>query len=168
MFKKTAFSTITIFLLTTTVVHAVGVSVVPSKLKVESTINEIKKIQITIKNPSSKVSIYDVYADDFQSWIALEPSSFTLEAGETKKVALSIKPQQQGIFSTNISVVARPLSPREFQANSGVKVSLQIKVSENTEKYHWLTITNSIYVIDGLLGFVLVITLATRRKRSEN
>ncbi|MBU4332282.1 hypothetical protein KKD20_04120 [Patescibacteria group bacterium] len=167
MSKKISLLTITIFLLTTTIAQAVGVSAVPSKLKVDAAANEISSAHLTIKNPSNKVSIYDVYADDYQTWIKIQPMSFTLEAGEIKKVTLSIKPPQAGVFSTNISVVAKPLSTREFQANSGIKIPIQISVLENRQKKNWLTMTNALYVIDILLGFILLMTFVTRRRRSK-
>ncbi len=148
-------------------VSAVGVSASPSRLMVEAIINLPTTAELTIKNPSDKVGIYDVYIDDFSSWIIPSTSSFTLEAGETKKVALTVKPQNTGVFSTNISIVAKPLSEREFQANSGVKVPLEIKVTETIKKNSWLAPTNILYLVDLLLGIILIITLVMRIKKGR-
>lgn len=167
MFTKILLLTITIFLLTTAIAQAVGISVAPSKLKIESIAHQVSTSYLAIKNPSSKVAIYDVYSDDLESWISVESSSFILEAGETKKVAISIRPPQPGVFSTNISIVAKPLSTREFQANSGVKIPLQIRALASPQGQSWLTLTTGIYAIDILLGLILVMALITKRKNQR-
>ena len=131
MFKKIIFFTITIFILSAAIANAVGVSVTPSKLLIETQANKLSKTIIVVKNPSPVVGIYDIYFDDYSQWIKINPSSFTLESGEAKKVELQIRPPGAGIFAGQISVVAKPLSSREFQANSGLKIPFEIRVLDS-------------------------------------
>ena len=169
MFKKILLATIFIFLSTTSIAQAVGVSVTPSKILLNAQVNQPIKTQISIKNPSGVVGIYDVYPDEYLDIIKITPSSFTLEAGEFKTVELAIKPQTSEIFTTNISIVAQPLSPRDFQANSGLKVPLEVRVSESTQKsvswFRFLTFTNIILGIDVILALILLGALLKKSKK---
>jgi len=170
MFKKTILTTLILLFSITTTVHAVGVSVTPSRLRVEAQANHLTTQEIKITNPSGLVSIYDIYPDDFPSWIKATPSSLTLEAGESREVLLEIKPPSSGSFSTQLSVVAKPLSEREFQANSGLKIPLEIRVSEilNSKSLlvKFISFTNLLYILNAVLIILLLVVIKKRTKKA--
>jgi len=179
MFKKTIFLTIAIFFLSASIVQAVGVSVVPSKLLIETQVNQFTKTIITVKNPSPVVGIYDVYIDDYEQWIKINPSSFTLESGETKKVELQIKSPGTGVFATQISAVAKPLSSREFQANTGLKIPFEIRVSASNSRltlsikqkliFIWqevFSLANIVLAIYTLISIMFVIFIVKKIKKA--
>lgn len=141
-------------------VWAVGISVKPSRLKTQAPINQLTSLSLQVKNPSDSVCLYDVYLDEFSDWIKPNPSSFTLEAGETKKVTLQIKPQTPQTAGTIISVVTRPLSNRKFAANSGIKIPLEINVlTPQKPKKSPLTSTHLIFLLDLILTLILLTLL---------
>jgi len=165
MLKKIVIISLLFFLLSIGIVHAVDVSVTPSRISITAKPGQLTKESLEIKNPSGLVSIYDIYVDDYSDWLKITPKSFTLEAGETKKISLEIRPVQTGVFATQISVVAKPLSSREFQANSGIKIPLEIKVipAINAKK-NLLTPTNLLYFANLLLIIILAISLIKKMK----
>ena len=169
MFKKTIFIIITIFLLSASIAQAVGVSVVPSKLLIETQVNQFAKTIITVKNPSDVVGIYDVYTGDYEQWIKIKPESFTLEASETKQIEFQIKPPMAGIFATQISVVAKPLSSREFQANSGIKVPFEIRASDSNKGFIWnrvFTLANIILAIYAIISLIFLNSVIKKIRKS--
>ncbi|MDP2741440.1 MAG: hypothetical protein Q8O66_01990 [bacterium] len=117
-------------------VMAVSVKVNPSEVKIETSTDLIEK-EITIENPGNSVALFEVYLDNFSDWVKINPESFILEAGKLQKVILEIKNKEIGVFSTMISVVAKPISEREFKANAGVKIPLEIIVKEKKSEF-WL------------------------------
>lgn len=174
MLKKTAIS-ILITLLVPIATFAVGVSVIPSKLLIQTQVNQITKQNLQIKNPSSVVSIYDLSPDDYSDWLKILPSSFTLEAGESRAVELQVKSPSIGSFATQISVVAKPLSPRAFQANSGVKIPLEIRVEKVESSSNSLAnFVNSlifsrfIFALDLLLFLIVVFILISKTLSKKN
>lgn len=168
MFKKFLLLTIFIILLSPTAVSAVGVSVKPSKLKIEALVNELTSVSFEVKNPSDIVSVYDVYLDDFSDWIKPAPSSFTLEAGESKKIRLQIKPQNEKIVGTIVSVVTRPLSDRKFQANSGIKVPLEINVITPIKSEEpFLDPTRLIYLIDAAITLIVLALILVKLVKKQ-
>lgn len=175
MFKKITLLTIIILFLTPAITNAVGVSVIPSKLLIQTHVNQITKQNLRIKNPSSVVSIYDISADDYSGWLKILPSSFTLEAGESRTVELEVKSRSIGSFATQISVVAKPLSPRAFQANSGVKIPLEIRVEKVKSSPNSLAnfidslaFSRFIFVLDLLLFLTLVFIFISKTLSKKN
>ncbi len=110
--------------------NASALKITPSEVKLDAVFGKTEQKTITIENPGSDVALFEVYLDNFSDWVKIKPESFILEAGKSQKVILEIKKKEIGVFSTTISVVAKPLSEREFKANAGVKIPLEIRISE--------------------------------------
>lgn len=111
-------------------IKAIGLKVFPAEIKLEVGLGEAVKQEINIENPAPEVALYEVYSDEFGDWLEIAPQSFVLEQGQSKKAIVKLIAREKGIFSTNISVVAKPLSQQRFLANSGIKISFELKVSE--------------------------------------
>ncbi len=122
-------------------VNAIGVKVIPSEIKVEIKVGQIVEEGITIENPDQDVVLYEIYSDNFSDWLELKPSSFILEGGEIKDIKLQIKGQEVGIFLTTISVVAKPLASTGFKINSGIKIPLEIIVSQKDNQISMASIS---------------------------
>jgi len=127
-FNKTIFLTLAVFSLIANPVQAAAIKIQPSEIKIEAEAGVLVEKEIIVENPDNNIALYEVYVDNFSNWIKIKPESFTLESGGSQKVVLKIQNQETGIFSTMLSAVARPLSARQFKANSGVKVPLEIKI----------------------------------------
>ena len=108
--------------------QAAAVKVKPSEVRAEVKSGVLARQEIIIENPDDNVAFYEVYLDNFSNWIKIKPESFILESGEFQQVVLEIENEETGVFSTVISVVAKPLSERKFKANSGVKIPLEIRI----------------------------------------
>lgn len=130
-FKKTIFLTLAVFFLIANSVQAIAIKIQPSEIKIEAEAGVLGEKEIIVENPDNNIALYEVYVDNFSDWIKIKPESFTLESGESQKVILQIKNKEAGIFSTMLSVVAKPLSERKFKADSGVKIPLKIKISKS-------------------------------------
>lgn len=109
---------------------AAALKVRPAELNIEIPYGNLAREELMIENPGNNVALFEVYPDNFSDWIKVKPESFTLEQGEKQKVILEVENKEAGVFSTMISVVAKPLSGRKFQANSGIKIPLQVRISE--------------------------------------
>ena len=112
-------------------VQAVGLSVSPKELKVSAMVGETVSYKLQVENPSGEVSLFEVYPDDLGSLVKISPASFILESEERKEVTVQVTPKGDGVFKTNISVVASPVASSSFNAGGGVKIPLEISVSEN-------------------------------------
>jgi len=108
--------------------QAIAVKVRPSEIKIEVEAGILAKEEITVENPDNNVALFEVYLDNFSNWVRVKPESFILEGGKSQKVVLEIENKKTGIFSTMVSVVAKPLSERKFKANSGIKIPLEVRV----------------------------------------
>ena len=156
-------------------VKAVSVKVKPSEVKVETSASLFKK-EITIENPGNSVALFEVYLDNFSDWVKINPESFILEAGKSQKVILEIENKETGVFFTTISVVAKPLSEREFKANAGVKIPLEIRISEKSANLWLASLSenfkklfgnqqNLIYIFGVILILVLLGLLIRKNKK---
>jgi P pilus assembly chaperone PapD len=135
---KYFFSTLIIGMLVTAPfsAFALGLSVSPSRIDMKVAVDATKEQKIIVVNTSDDVALFDVYPDEMARMIGVSPSSFTLEAGEEKAVQLEVSSEDEGIYSTNISVVARALSDSVVSASGGVKVPLTITVGpKNTAQF---------------------------------
>ncbi len=154
-------------------VQAIAVKVKPSEIKIEVKPGVLIEQEIVIENPDNNVAFYEVYLDNFSSWIKAKPESFILESGESQEVILEIKNKERGIFSTMISVVAKPLSERKFKANSGVKIPLEVRIGEKEKSYFLANISQIfklllkseiIIYIPGLLLILILTGIWIRRR----
>jgi hypothetical protein len=110
--------------------QAVGLSVAPSELRIKAFTGDTSTVKLTVKNSSDKVSLFDVYPDDFDSAIKIMPSSFVIEGGESREIGVQVNLKEEGEYRTDISVVAKPLSDNSFRAGAGVKIPLYMGISK--------------------------------------
>ncbi|MDP2704379.1 MAG: hypothetical protein Q8P01_04115 [bacterium] len=110
--------------------EAVGIGAVPAELNVNVRAGKNAQRHITVRNPSSAVSLFDVYPDEFADVIRVIPSSFVLEGGKEREVTVRVGPEKAGIIQTMLSITSQPLSENEFGANAGVKVPIVIRSSK--------------------------------------
>lgn len=169
---------IIISFLATNSVQAVAVKVNPSEIKIEANAGVLTEKEIIIENPGENVALFEVYPDNFSDWIKVRPESFILESGKSQKVILEIKNKEIGVFSTMISVVAKPLSEREFKANAGVKIPLEIRTSEKKSELWLASILGNfgrlfknqqdlIYILSIIFILVLFGLLMVRKKKAK-
>ncbi|MBI2463196.1 MAG: hypothetical protein HYV65_03110 [Candidatus Spechtbacteria bacterium] len=135
-----------------------GITVSPSKLTFDIERGKIEKANIVVTNPTADVQVFEVYPDNFSDVISINPKSFTLEAGMNKSVQISVSqllsrntPQ---VMTTNLSVIARPLTEIQFQANTGVKIPITISVQELPRTGGVITLMEEI-----VIGIIIIIAL---------
>ncbi len=109
-------------------VEGISLKVVPSSMEIKMIAGTTENIVFEIENTSRDVNLYEIYIDNFSEIATLRPQSFILEGSQKKQVIVEIKIPKEGIFSTDISVVAKPLSGRQFKAGAGIKIPLTIRV----------------------------------------
>lgn len=131
--KKILAILIIVFFLAAGLVRAAAIKVRPSEIKIEAKPGVPIEEVIIVENPGGNVALFEVFLDNFSDWVKIRPESFTLEAGESQKLVLEIENKERGIFSTTLSILAKPLSERKFKANSGIKIPLEIKISGEKE-----------------------------------
>ena len=132
MNKKYLFLLVSVFCLVFTgAVEAAAIKVTPAEIKIESRKGELIQREIIIENPDQNVALYEVYSDNFSNWVSFTPASFVLESKESEKVILSAKNDELGLFYTTISVKAKPMTENGLKMNSGVKIPLEIAITEN-------------------------------------
>lgn len=159
-------------------VGAVSLKVAPSSIRVEAISGKTGQSSITIENPGSAVALFEVYTDDFSDWVVINPSSFTLNPGEKKEVSIYTASKEEGVYGTLLSVVSKPLSDREFKANAGVKVPIEIKVSRNKFGIWLASVSDNFKGLFGGPGYlvfgtgivfilILFIILIMKKKRAE-
>lgn len=168
---------IIISFLTANSVEAVSIKVSPSEIKIETSANLTKK-EIIIENPGNSVALFEVYLDNFSDWIKIKPESFILEAKKSQKAILEIESKETGVFFTTISVVAKPLSEREFKANAGVKIPIEVRVSEKKSNFWMASVLENfkglfknqqslIYIFGVILILILFGLLIGKNKKAK-
>jgi hypothetical protein len=147
---------------------AVGVAVYPAEVTVTAPSDTQTTTRIKVSNPSSDVAVFEVYPDEFEPIIKINPSSFTLESSEERQVTVTISPREIGQLHTSLSVVGRPMASNVFQAGSGVKVPLAITVVQNTNGLASAMQTLGTSPWTGVvLGLLLIGLYGYRRKRTQ-
>lgn len=124
----------------------------PSKIKLSSQANQKMQAKIIVKNPAPQVAMFEVYIDQFDDKIYLNPQSFILESGEKREVLLTAKFPEPGQYLTDISIVASPVSSLTFQAKGGVKIPIEVGVSSKDNLF-----LASIFSTIKSLGTLLVV-----------
>jgi hypothetical protein len=109
-------------------VHAIGISVSPATLKVQTDIGKEGSARFTVSNPSKEVGLYSVYPEEFEKFITLIPRSFTLEAGESREVIVTGKWREGGIIRTVIAVEAERLGAPALPVGGGVRLPFSFEV----------------------------------------
>jgi hypothetical protein len=159
----------TIFILTfllASQVKAVGISVEPSSVNLETSRGEDKKISLKVKNPSSEVAIFRISLDEFSKQANISPTSLTLESQEEKEISIVFTPESDGQLLTNISITAQPLSNQTFQAGAGVKIPLSITVKPKANPQIFSRLEFYIAVFDFLL-LIFLVNLIIKHKRKH-
>jgi hypothetical protein len=107
---------------------AVGVGVKPKDLNLKIQAAQQTVTEILVMNVSNEPAIYQVYPDGLEKNIKIGPTDFRLEPGDSQIVKIIVKINNPGRFSTNISVIGRPLANAGLAAASGVKVPIMVEV----------------------------------------
>lgn len=127
--KKIFFTTIFLLLIPLNA-SAVGISVTPSSLEVETTVDQEYTAVLKVTNGSIDVSLFEAYVDNFDDFISVRPASFILESGEQKTVFIIISAEKEQVSETNISIISRPVTDSAFNASGGVKIPITINISD--------------------------------------
>ena len=132
---------------------AAGIQASPEKLMFN--ISNGKTQTITIVNPTKDVQLFEIYPDDFEKLIKVFPASFTLEAGGSKKVQITVDPKQFSGSSagTTLSVLGKSLAESKIQVNAGIKIPITIAVGGKKPR-NWIFIIATIIIAVGL-GYLL-------------
>lgn len=137
-------------------VQAIGISVSPAKLEMKALSGEENTTDLNIKNASSDVALFEVYLDDFESFIKAEPSSFILESLKEKKIKIKVSPSEAGKYVTKVSIISRPLNKKELQIGSGVKIPFEVEVGGEKSKLISEFILGKIGIIKIPLYFMVI------------
>ena len=146
--------------------HALGISVTPSEINLTTRVYQPTYKTLVVKNPSAEAAVFDFFIDDFEDTIRVRPKNMILEAGEEKRIAIEMLPSREGIFTTDISIVARSLSSQSLRSGAGLKVPMTLTVKAQTQNrisWMWLVI-----VADAVLVgfFIFGVWLVWRRKQA--
>ena len=113
-------------------VFATGLSVSPTRLDFEVVDGGKASQTLTVTNPTADVMVFEVYADEFEDMIMVQPESFTLESGGRKMVSISIDAKDANksqSISTNLSVVGKPLAESKVNVGAGAKIPVTINMA---------------------------------------
>jgi len=154
-------------LLTGGFASATSLKVSPAEINIIAVVGETGQAQLTVENPANNVAIYEVYADDFSDWIIISPASFILESQAEKEVLVQFESDEQGVFFTDISVVAKPMTDSKITTNSGIKIPLQVNVSAD-KTVRLFTVKMPLlptgYILIFVFGLFLILAFALRKK----
>lgn len=107
---------------------AIGVGAKPSSLDLELKVGQSKETKILVYNISNEAGIFQIFPDELNDWIKIEPNNFRLEAGENKEVKINILAKEEGKKAINLSISAKPLDRQNFSVNPGLKIPLNLNV----------------------------------------
>lgn len=152
---------------------AIGIGAKPSVLDLELKVGKSKKTEILVYNLSQEAGIFQVFSEELNEWIKIEPNNFRLEAEENKKVKITVLPKEEGIKAINLSVLATPLNRRSFSVGPGLKIPLRLNVKEEKSIFlasllkvisqNWIWIIGALMIIS-IIGFFLVRYFKKRRR----
>ncbi len=165
--KYISFLLIGLALMASGFVNAASLKVSPAEINIVMVVGETGQAQLTVENPANDVAIYEVYADDFSDWIIISPASFILESQAKKEVLVQFESDEQGVFSTDISVVAKPMTDSKITTNSGIKIPLQVNVSaDKTVRLFTarIPLLPTGYILIFVFGLFLILAFALRKK----
>jgi hypothetical protein len=109
---------------------AIGIGAKPSLLDLELKVGQSKETKILVYNISQEAGIFQVFPDELNEWIKIEPNNFRLEAGENEEIKIKILAKEEGERVTNLSVLAIPLDRQSFSVGPGLKIPLKLNVKE--------------------------------------
>lgn len=114
-------------------VLAIGIGATPSFLDLELKLGQPEEAKILVYNISQEAGIFQVFPDELNDWIKIEPDNFRLEAGENKEVKIKILAEKEGRKTTNLSVLAKSLDRSSFNVSSGLKIPLRLNIEDQRE-----------------------------------
>ena len=154
---------------------AIGIGAKPSFLDLELKVGQSKEVKILVYNISQEAGIFQVFPDELNEWIKIEPNNFRLEAGENKEVKIKILAKEEGSKASNLSVLATPLNRQSFSVGPGLKIPLRLNIKEGRSIFlasllgaisqNW-TWTIGILAIF-LIGLFLIKCLERQKKRRK-
>lgn len=109
---------------------ASGVSVSPGEVNIKTERGRAKTEIIRIKNPTASVSLVNVYPDEMEEVVRAIPSSFILEGGAEREIAIEARPKKEGVAAGTLSVRAEALSKEALGGAAGVKIPLRLEVAK--------------------------------------
>lgn len=118
------------FLLSFDSALAIGIGAKPSFLDLELKVGQSKEVEILVYNISQEPGIFQVFPDELNTWIKIEPNNFRLEAGENKEVKITVLAKEEGGKAIYLSVLANPLDRSSFSVGPGLKIPLRLDVSK--------------------------------------
>jgi len=166
------------FLFSFNSVLAIGIGVKPSFLDLELKVGQSKEVKILVYNISQEAGIFQVFPDELNEWIKIEPNNFRLEAGENKEIKIIVSAKEGGGKAINLSVLASPLDRRSFSVGSGLKIPLRLNVKEERsiflasvsealrQSLPWISVGISVIVLIGL--FLIKCLERQKRRRKKN
>jgi len=142
-------------------VQAVGVGVKPKRIDLQVKAGKATNTEFLVMNVDEKPALYQIYPDALEKAIEIAPTDFLLDAQASQLVKVQVKIKTPGLFSTNISIVARPLEASGFSAASGIKLPITISSSGWSR---WWLIIGLIILLAACLGLVFGVKLLYKRK----
>ncbi len=139
--------------------QAIGLSITPASLSITTQENEPASAAMQVANPSREVAMFEVYPEDFDGLIVPIPSRFTLQSGESRTVFIKVIPKQEGLYSTNLSLVARPLIDPILGIGSGVKLPIRVEITKSTSRNNLTGILVQNFGIPLLIPLLVVLGL---------
>ncbi|MDD5749243.1 MAG: hypothetical protein PHO91_00450 [Patescibacteria group bacterium] len=123
---KAFFLAILLFLFFPLAAAALGLSVRPAQLEI--IVPDKSAASLSIKNISLEPMSISIYADAFATELKINPSELSLmpEESAAVEVAFAGSRDQGGVKKTNLSILARSLDQKRFNAASGLKIPLTI------------------------------------------
>jgi hypothetical protein len=113
------------------VAWAAGLGVTPGHLELEAYPLIKATGALSVINTSTEAGQYRIYAEgEAADWLSLSPAEFTLKAGETQTVAVTVSPPltARGDYQATVSVVSFSDNPG-LEVGCGVKVPVSLMVS---------------------------------------
>lgn len=146
--------------------YAAGLSITPARL--DFTVTNAKTVSQTliVTNPTANVLVFEVYPDEFDNVIKVQPESFTLESGGRKEVLISVKTDRRALsentnLATTLSVTGTALAEGKVNVTAGAKIPVSItnvpKKPQNNQ------LTPIVIIVPALI--IIVFYYYNRRRR---
>ncbi|MEK7569919.1 MAG: hypothetical protein AAB515_00540 [Patescibacteria group bacterium] len=137
--------------------HAAGILVQPSSLRVEVPVGQTREEKFTVQNLTDAPATFTVSADELPEVFQIPDNKFSLTGQERKTVNVRITPTAGGVSTTNLSIVAASSEPTTFNAAAGVKVPVTLVGLPKVKKYPWTLfalIAGVTVTLAGGLGYI--------------
>lgn len=147
--------------------QAVGVSVNPSSLQIIAP--QFQDNKLTITNISPEPILVSIGPDDFGDYFKISPTETELLPQENVVVSISgdFSKIEPGIKNTYLSVVAKALDKKSFNAASGIKIPVTINIAKSY--WQWSKEMVFVVVFVGLLvlalGLEIIFWILRSRKK---